>query len=313
VVGDHDHLLLQEAFLATDLDGRPVPIVQAGEFYEHIGELVLDVKRHRVKYVRSTVVPVDARVPRAPDIAAVVKAARGEVKARFLEWSGGAFKLDMFHQPVALATRTLKRSVEGDDTNARDTALGNLTADALRHAGRTDVGVTVSGFVEGEIARGFVVPEDLFGVVCDGLDPTILQSDEHLPGLGFPVMTFEMTGADFVKAIEVGLTQGGDFLPQVSGMTLPFDSSKQFLERVDVANVTIGGLPLDPDRTYTFTTNLGVIIGLTELLAPFELAPQNVTPAGTYELFAMIDWASRNVFLDYRTEGRIRDLALTAQ
>ncbi len=309
VVGGHDHLLLDEAFPAIDPDGRVVPIVQAGEFYKFVGELVFDVTAGGVAYLGSGVVPIDAHVPRAPEVTDVVVQVQHLVNAKFLQWSGGALTLDMFHRPVALAIRTLKGSVEGG-THARDTALGNLTADALRHAGKTDIGITVSGFVEGEIARGFVVPEDLFGVVCDGLDPAVLLSDEHLPGLGFPVETFELTGAQFLAALEAALDLGGDFFPQVSGMTLTFDSSRPPGQRV--LSVVVAGRPLRPARWYTFTANFGLVEGLKPILARLGFAPQNVTSAGTYEILAMVDWARHNVLLDYRTEGRIRELAANA-
>lgn len=288
-----------------------MPIVQAGEFYKDVGQLVLDVNVDgTVTYLGSGVIPVDALVPRAKPVAEAVAKVRALVNAKFLAWSGGAFRLDMFRRPVAIATRTLTRFPQGG-SGARDTALGNLTADALRHAGRTDIGITVSGFVEDEIARGLVVPDDLFRVVCDGLDPTVLESDEHLPGLGFPVMTFELTGAELRTTIEAALAQGGDFFPQMSGMTLTLDSSRPIGQRV--RSVRVGGRPLNPARTYTLTSNLGLVVGLGQLLEPLGIAPHNVAPAGTYELFAMVDWASRNVFLDYRTEGRSRDLALATR
>jgi 5'-nucleotidase / UDP-sugar diphosphatase len=308
IVGGHDHL----AFEKPVFDGPPesqIPIVQAGEFYKNIGKLTLSVVDGAVTHVEYELVPVDEKWPRAFPLSDLQTA----VNTRFQSFSGGLVTEDLFHVPVALALHDITRFYNPKFKD-RDTGLGNLTADAIRDAGGpdTDVGITVSGFVEDEIAAGVVVGEDLFRPVCDGFDPFLLQppftGDPILPGfpgIGFPIVKFDLYGAEFLGVLETALTLGGDFFPQVSGMRFVLDSSRPALHRVK--SVVIGGESLDPGRLYHFATNFGVLAGLEQL----GLTPRNPTFVGTYEYVAMRSWAARLVLLDYRTEGRSRDVAPT--
>ncbi len=304
IVGGHDHLLLAEPAFVTDQDGKAVPIVQAGEFYEHVGKLRLDVENGSVAFAGYEVVPVDAAVPRAPAMSALVENVQGLVAQRFSALVG-----DMFHTRVAIALHDITR-VFDPRFKDRDTGLGNLVTDAYRQRTGTEVALTVNGVVEDRVAGGGVVGDDLFRVLSDGADPSLGLPE--FPGLGFPLFTFEISGAELLKAIELGVGLGGDFFPQVSGMRFTFDSSRPAGQRVK--NVRIGDDLLDPGRTYTATTNFEVLAGLPQLgvqltnVQPVvRFLDQQVVPE--YEYLAVRDWAARIVLLDYGSEGRIRDLA----
>ncbi|MEM8761410.1 MAG: 5'-nucleotidase C-terminal domain-containing protein, partial [Pseudomonadota bacterium] len=66
----------------------------------------------------------------------------------------------------------------------------------------------------------------------------------------------ELSGADVVAAIENGVSaieDGGGRFPHVSGMTFAFDASKPAGARV--AEVMVGGAPIDLSATYRLATN----------------------------------------------------------
>lgn len=300
IVGGHDHLALDRPIFVKDLDGKQVPIVQAGEFYEHVGQLSLAVERRGVRFAGYDLLPVDARTPRAPAVNDVVEEAQRLVNERFAELTGEP-KVDLFHHPVAFALHDITRAVD-PRSGAQDTGLGNFVADALRHAGGTQVGLTVNGLLEDRVWRGVVVGDDLFRAVPYGFDLSLFGSPQF-PGLGDPLVTFELTGEQLQLAIERGFSAGGDFFPQVSGMTFTFDSAAPLFQRVK--GIRIAGSDMDAARSYTFTSGSSVAMGLPLL----GITPSNLQLAPTYEYLATRDWARRLVFLDYRPEGRIVDLA----
>jgi 5'-nucleotidase len=304
IVGGHDHLALEHPMFVANPDGKKVPIVQAGEFYEHVGQLTLEVERRGVRFAGYELIPVDAQTPRAPAVVEVVEQAQQLVNALVADLAGERNE-DLFHRPVAFALRDITHTAD-PRSSAQDTGLGNLVADALRHAGGTQVGLTVNGLVEDTVARGVVVGDDLFRVLSDGFDPSLFDQPQF-PGLGFPLVTFELTSAQLQDAIELAFIAGGEFFPQVSGMTFTFDSAAEPFQRVK--EIRIGGRALDPARTYTFTTNFGVASGLPQL----GIVPSNQQVVPSYEYLAVRDWARRLVVLDYRPEGRAVDVAARAR
>jgi 2',3'-cyclic-nucleotide 2'-phosphodiesterase (5'-nucleotidase family) len=125
----------------------------------------------------------------------------------------------------------------------REAAIGNLIADAIRAASRTDVAI-ING---GGIRAGKVYPPGA----------TIKRRDvlAELP-FGNRVIEFELSGAALKRAIEHGLAQlpnaGGRF-PQVSGLTVVAEMSRPAGSRVTAIHVS--GAPLDEARKYSVATN----------------------------------------------------------
>ncbi len=145
------------------------------------------------------------------------------------------------------------------------------------------LGVTTLGLTSDKIFAGAVVPDDLFRTVPYGYDPAT--------GLDSPIGTFDIVGAEigaiFEYGIDLYLQYGSeDLYPQVSGMTVAYDSRRPFGSRIVAAFV--GGKPLDPAATYRCAGNLFLIEGLKQLLAGFGLPPlTNVTMTPTDEYQAL--------------------------
>ncbi|QQS13141.1 MAG: 5'-nucleotidase C-terminal domain-containing protein [Rhodospirillales bacterium] len=124
-----------------------------------------------------------------------------------------------------------------------EAAIGNLFADALRSALKTDVALINGGGFRGNRvypAGGELTRKHLLG---------------ELPFLN-KALVLELTGRQLVEALEAGFTgaenETGRF-PQVSGMTIRADLSRPNGARV--VSVAVDGKPLDPGRRYTLATN----------------------------------------------------------
>jgi hypothetical protein len=183
----------------------------------------------------------------------------------------------------------------------RDSPAGNLVADAFRAAGGTDAAFTSTGFLSEGISKGPLVPADLFRVVSYGFDAET--------GFGFRLVRCRLSVEALVTTLEIGVAGPGPedaFFPHVSGIRFDYDSSKAPGERVLVPTVRVGGAPLDPSRSYTFTMNEIAAYFLTML----GVALDDVTPAEAFEYTALLGHVEGMAgVVDARSEGRIRDVA----
>ncbi|MEO1316690.1 MAG: 5'-nucleotidase C-terminal domain-containing protein [Pseudomonadota bacterium] len=138
--------------------------------------------------------------------------------------------------PVLLDTRRTT-------VRAAESAFGNLTVDAMRAETGADVALTNGGGIRGDTQYEA-------GTVITRRD--VLT---ELP-FGNKTVVLELSGADVVAAIENGVSaieDGGGRFPHVSGMTFAFDASKPAGARV--AEVMVGGAPIDLSATYRLATN----------------------------------------------------------
>lgn len=295
VVGGHDHILLSTPFEVARPDGGTTLILQAGESYLEVGRLRLAVDGGTVSLADYALVPVDASVPRDAAVKAVVDGIEAQITA---------LHGDMFHTPVAFAPRDLSQKFDPDRPR-RDTAIGDLVTDALRHETGAEIGVTTLGLLADRIWAGPVVPRDLFRPVAYGFDPAT--------GLDFPVGTFQITGLQLGAAVEYGidvwLTQHSeDLFPQVSGITIAYDSRRPFGSRIVAAFV--GTRPLDPTAVYTCAGNYFLVMALQQLLAGFGMplpAEPVILPMDEYE--AVLSWAQQRKTLVQANPPRIVDIA----
>jgi 5'-nucleotidase/UDP-sugar diphosphatase len=135
-----------------------------------------------------------------------------------------------------------KTEVELDSRNAtirtREAAIGNLFADAMRHAMKAEAAI-ING---GGIRSG--------KVYAPGSDIRIRDVLAELP-FNNRVVVVEMTGEALFAAMENGLAQvpvpAGRF-PQVSGMKIVFDPKRPMRKRL--VSLEIAGKPVEPARVY---------------------------------------------------------------
>jgi 2',3'-cyclic-nucleotide 2'-phosphodiesterase (5'-nucleotidase family) len=124
-----------------------------------------------------------------------------------------------------------------------EAAIGNLIADAMREATGADLAITNGGGIRGDTSY----PAG-----------TTLKRRDVLAELPFGNKTvlLEVDGATILAALENGFSQvedGAGRFPQVAGMSVEVDLTVPPGGRV--RQVTIGGAPIDPARTYRLATN----------------------------------------------------------
>ena len=144
---------------------------------------------------------------------------------------------------IEIGTTTVELDSRRAVVRGGEAAIGNLIADAMRTATGADIAMTNGGGIRGD------------KVYAPGT--TLLRRDvqTELP-FGNKTIVLEMTGADLHAALENGVggvTEGSGRFPHVSGMAYRFDASKPVGGRI--AEVTVGGEPLDRARTYSVATN----------------------------------------------------------
>ena len=226
VLGGHDHLLLARH------DGRQA-VMKAGSQGRHVGILDLTIDRKEGRDAPVVVWSPGFRLRSTAGIAgdAAVAARVAAYRERLDRDLGSVIG------ETATALDTRRASVRTGET-----AFGNLAADAMRAATRSDVALINGGGIRGDttypagakLTRKLVLTE--------------------LP-FGNRTVKLRLTAAQLRQALEHGVSRlgrGAGRFPQVSGLAFAFDPRKPAGARV--TRVTVGGKPLDPGATYTLAT-----------------------------------------------------------
>ncbi len=233
IVGGHSNTLLSN----TDERAEgPYPtmvgntaIVQAYAYGKYLGELnvTFDEAGNVTEAVGEPIL-IDASVPEDEAIVARI--------------SDLAAPLDEIRNTVVAEAAG---ALEGDRSvcRAQECSMGNLIADAML-ARVADQGVSValqnSGGIRASIDAGEVTKGEVL---------TVLPFQNTLS-------TFEVTGAVLVEALENGVSQmeegAGRFL-QVAGMNFSVDAAAPAGARI--ADVMIGGAPVEMETVYTVVSN----------------------------------------------------------
>jgi len=289
IVGGHDHYVFEQPLAVTNPEGKRTLILQAGDHYEYVGKLRFSVKRGAVKVQDYALLPVDRKTPPLLEVQNVVD----ELKLGIVATYG-----DVYRTTLARATRDLEMSTNPKQPK-RDSAMGNLITDALREETGTDIAITANGVISEGIFKGPVVGIDVFRPVSYGYDKAT--------GLGLKIATFEITGAELVKALETTLSYVGvneDFLLQVSGMSFQYDAGAPVGSRVLLESVRVQGHPLNPSATYTATVNEALA-----LLVPamgVKVSKLKLLPDLEYNVLK--DFIMDLGRVNYHSEGRILDV-----
>lgn len=213
-----------------------------------------------------------------PEIAAVVKTYTDRLDAEL--------KVEIGTTETPLDSR--RATVRGQEA-----AIGNLIADAMRAAVGADVAITNGGGIRADkeyaagarLTRGDILAE--------------------LP-FGNKTVKLELTGEQIRQALENGFSQieaGAGRFPQVSGITVSVDATAAAGARVK--DVTVGGAPLDPQKTYTVATN-DFMAGGGDGYTVFRGVPQLINPIDAQLMASqVIDYVALAGTVRPAVEGRI--------
>ena len=220
IVDGHSHTTLPEGIRVND-----TLIVQAG-YYEHrLGRATIEVENHKIISKRAELLDADevrALAPK-PDQKILAELKIAEDKANKL--------LD---EVVARSTKEL--SSERLLVRRNESELGNLAADAFRWAAKSDIAICNGGGLRADLPAGEVRKRDTMAIFPFGNTLRVAQIK------GSTIREMLEHSVEFYPA------SFGGFL-DVSGMTFSYDPSLPPKHRVK--EISIGGQPLDENKTYT--------------------------------------------------------------
>jgi 5'-nucleotidase len=222
IIGGHEHTLLQSSSGGTPIFKMTADARQMGRI-----DLNIDPKTGKVESIDWQIIPVNAGTAEDPQFASVTT----KYATRLAELASRVGRSD-----VPLDVRSAVNRTE-------ETNIANFVADAFRKAAGADVALVNGGSLRADtvISAGEISLRDVL---------SILPFNNELSKI-------EVTGDVLLQALEHGVSRSapgaepGRF-PQVSGIRYSFDTT--LLPGVRVKDVTVGGKPLDPKKTYTLVT-----------------------------------------------------------
>ncbi|HWR17602.1 MAG TPA: bifunctional UDP-sugar hydrolase/5'-nucleotidase [Terriglobales bacterium] len=290
IVNAHDHVALAEPKMVVSPTGTTI-IVSAGQYYRWVGKLRLNYDGTHVSMVDYSLLSVDENVPAYPSLQAVVDSLKPEIVARYG---------DIYHTQIAWATAPISKEFDPDHIK-RDTALGDLVADAYRNHTGTEIALEASGFINEDMPPGPIVGADVFRVMSYGI-PHMTQTGLSIDL--FRLATFRISGAELIKGLEITLTNT-DLYPQISGMRFEMDSRNPPYQRILLDTVHINGHKLDPTRLYSVTGTEGLVMFLP--MMGLEVQDVHILPDTAYDAIKAL--VIQRAILDPAYSGRIRDVA----
>jgi len=249
-----------------------------GDEYDFLGEITLEVGDDGVRsYDRTTYDVSEEEVEPNKAVEAVADFYRRQVDSEVIGES------------------TVQLNCVGEDLRTGETNMGNFVADAIRAEVDSDVVLQNGGGIR-------------TGTLYSPGDVTDLLIRQILP-FGNTTIELEVDGQTLHDALENGVSQveslEGRF-PQVSGMEFAWNPEAEPGDRIDPADVTVGGDPLDLEATYTLGTNNFMADGGDG----YDMLPDTTrTGAGETELAQLvIDRIWEQTPISPETEGRITRL-----
>lgn len=223
ILGGHEHTLLQSSANGTPIFKMTADARELGKF-----NLNFDAKTRRLESIDWEIIPVTDQIEDAPEFAAV-----------FDKYKDLLMKLA---EPVGMTGVELDALSLSNRT--KETNIGNFIADAYRNAANADVALVNGGSIRADLTY----------------NPGVLTKRDVLSILPFnnPIVKVEVTGKLLREILEHGVARSAEDnepgrFPQISGMSFKFDVTKPAGSRV--TEITVGGKPLEENKTYTLATS----------------------------------------------------------
>jgi 5'-nucleotidase len=223
ILGGHEHTLLQSSSNGTPIFKMWADAREIGKF-----DLFIDKKTGKLQSMDWVIIPVTDAIPSDPEFDPVI--------AKYKDLLD---KLEVRVGATSVPLDALSKSVR-----TKETDIGNFIADAYRKAVAADIGFVNGGSIRADLSY----------------QPGPLTMRDVLSMLPFnnPIVKIELTGKTLLDVLEHGVARSredsepGRF-PQISGMKFKYDAAKLPGQRI--VEATVGGMPIDPARTYTLATS----------------------------------------------------------
>jgi len=242
IVGGHSHSALREPELVGD-----TYVVQAGSYARSIGRLEIEVADDAIASIDGSLVnlqPDESWAPASPAVLARLERVTAAVD-------------EAFGRVVGSTTAPVLRD------SYRQGSLGLWVSALMLEATGADVAFYNSGGLRADLPEGELAYADLYQVLPFGNAP----------------VTLSMTGAELMRIVERNAfseaTRETSSL-QCAGLAWswrPADGDQE------IVSVTVGGEPLEPERSYTVATNSYVASHIGEILDLPEREIQQHAPA----------------------------------
>ena len=245
VLDGHSHTVM-ECELVKNADGEDVILTQTGTKLQNLGTLFINPEDGTLStQLHNETIFKDAE---AQGVIDEIKAQNEEILNEVV--ASTQVKLTTTDPTATAEDGSPLRIVRSQETN-----LGDLCADAYRVLLDADIGFVNGGGVRADIDAGDITYADIIKV--------------H--PFGNMACKIEVTGQQVLDALEMGASalpaENGGFI-QVSGLTYEIDVSVPSSVVTDdkgnfvevsgdrrVKNVTVGGEPIDPEKTYTLASH----------------------------------------------------------
>ncbi len=246
IIGGHEHTLLQSLSEHT-------PIFKMTSDAREMGRIQLNINAAsgKLQSVDWEIVPVNSRVAEDAEFASVMSKYEPLLK----------------QLAVPVGRTDVPLNAKSKQSRTEETNIGDFIADAFRVVTGADVALVNGGSIRADdiIPAGELTEREVFSM---------------LP-YADPVVKLEVTGATLRKALEHGVAQSAESsepgrFPQVSGLRFSFDAKRPAGSRV--TEVTVGGQPLDDNKTYTLATSSFVALSGGDGYDMFKGAPLLIKP-----------------------------------
>ncbi len=253
IISGHTHTVLPKPILA----GKTI-IVSAGCYGAYLGILELECLRSGgVELVSYGLSQVDPSLPENPAITEKIAGYKEIVDSQYLS----VFRLS--HDRVLAESAFDMEALCDAYGRGAEMGLGNLIADAYRHAVRRAEGkryrpihavVQPLGHIRDTLLRGNITAADAFRVLSLGLGA------DGVPG--YPLVAVHVSGEELRRILEVQTTvapRKEDANLQVAGVRFTYNPHRVFFERITAMEVEGADgrfVPVDPAGTYRVCMNL---------------------------------------------------------
>ncbi len=271
IVDGHSHTI-------ENIEVNGTLIVQAGEKTKNLGRVVVTLQNGSVVTKSAALLSKDmmAEAPTNAEVSAAID--------KVVELNKQ--KLD-----VVIAKSPIDLDGEKPQVRTGETNLGNIIVESLLDISKADIAFTNGGGIRSSLPAGDITIGDILTV---------------LP-FGNTVRVIELSGADVKAALENGFSTYPEPLggfPHVAGLTATFDASKPAGERV--VDVTVGGQPLDLNKTYSLVTNDFLVAG-GDAYEMFK-GKKVIAEFGAMDE-VLIDYLNEHGFDKAKTDGRIKEIS----
>jgi hypothetical protein len=236
--------------------------------------MVINVDQNGLAIEGYQLIELNKSIPEEPTVKAILDQLTAQIDIEFEAAAG----VKMFTQAVAECEEDLTETPDATKKHL-DTDVGNLVTDAFRAMYETDIAIEPCGSTQQKLYQGPITPLDLYRCIGYGMNED--------NGLGFRMVTFDITGMNLFIGLETGLGHfdlNDEFLIQVSGMKYGYDLSKPAGERVQW--VTINDQPINPVATYSVATNEFVAM----ILPALNIEISNLEVKETTEFQALLNY-----------------------